>query len=338
MENEPALQRCFQTMIADGYDIAMLLNGYRSREDGSVDPRENVLNPTRDAFVKACDEVGVCGVVAATMPEHMPYAQREHLIAKGIAPLLGLDEAMTAVDAAIRWCERAKAAEGQDLALPHDPGLPVSGTLLDEAKGKAAIGELGLQVPASCVASDAEAAAEAAAKIGFPVVLKVLEPVLAHKMKAGGVVLSLRSPEQVRAAMDEMAARLARDGHSLKRVLVERMVSDPRRELILGVKYVPRFGHAMLLGLGGLAVEDLGLADAILLPASDADLKEFVGAARATRNLSDEIRSQILSAAGAVAQYASVNRHRLIALDVNPLIAGGEGRVTAADTLIEHSG
>ena len=335
MENESALQRCFQTMIADDYDIAMILNGYRSREDGTVDQRESVLNPTRDAFVKACNELGVCGVVTATMPEHMPYAQREHLIAKGIVPLLGLNEAMSAVDAAIRWCERTKAAAGQDLALPYDPDLPVSGTLLNEAKGKTAIRELGIQVPVSCIASDADAAADAAARIGFPVALKVLEPILAHKMKAGGVKLSLGSCKQVRTAMEEMAAQLAMDGHGLQRVLVERMVTDPRKELILGVKYVPRFGHAMVLGLGGLAVEELGLADTILLPASDADLDEFVAAARATRNLSDETRSQLLTAARAVARYATINRHRLIALDVNPLIVDGDCRVTAADTLIE---
>ena len=335
MENEPALQRCFHTMIADGYDIAMMLLGYRSREDGTFDPQESALNPARDAFIKACHDVGVCGVVAAPLPEHMPWAQREYLIARGIVPLQGLDEAMAAVDAAIRWCERAEGARGQDLGLPRDPGLPVSGTLLNEMQGKAALGELGLQVPQSLVASDADTAAEAAAAIGFPVVLKALEPVLAHKMKAGGVALSLGSGEQVSAAMDAMSARLARQGHGLERVLVEKMVPDARRELVLGVKHVPRFGHALILGLGGVAVEDLGLVDTILLPASDADLEAFVETARATRNMSGTVRGRILAAATAVTRYAALNRHRLIALDVNPLIVGDDGCVTAVDTLIE---
>lgn len=337
MENEPALQRCFQTMIADGYDIAMILNGYRSREDGTVDPRESVLNPTRNAFIKACSEVGICGVTAATLPEHMPHAQREHLIARGIAPLLGLDEAMTAVDAAIRWCERARGAAGRNLGLPLDPGIPDTGRLLNEAEGKTALSELGLRVPVFRIASDADGAADAAAKIGFPVVLKALEPVLAHRMKTGGVALSLGSAEQVRVAMGEMTARLAQGGRGLERVLVEGMVRDVLSELILGVNYEPRFGHALLLGLGGVAVEDLGLADSVLLPISDADLAEFVGDSRATRNLSDETRGQVLTAARALVRYTELNRHRLISLDVNPLIVGGDGRVTAADTLIELS-
>ena len=337
MENEPALQRCFRTMIADGYDVAMMLLGCRSREDGTLDPQESALNPARDAFITACHDVGVCGVVAAPLPEHMPWAQREHLIARGIVPLQGLDEAMAAVDATIRWCERAEGAKGQDLGLPRDPGLPVSGTLLNEMEGKAALGELGLQVPQSSIASDADTAAEAAAAMGFPVAVKALDPVLAHKMKAGGVALSLGSGEQVRAAMDAMTARLARHGHRLERVLVEKMVPDARSELVIGVKYVPRFGHALVLGLGGVAVEDLGLAETILLPASDADLEAFVESARATRNMSGEIRGQIVSAAAAVMRYAALNRHRLIALDVNPLIVGDDGRVTAVDTLIELS-
>ena len=276
MENEAALQHCFQTMIADGYDIAMMLNGYRSREDGTVDPRESVLDPTRDAFIKACNEIGICGVVAATLPEHMPHGQREYLTARGIVPLLGLDEAMTAVDATIRWCERARGAAGQDLGLPHHPDQPASDTLLNEAEGKAAIGELGLQVPVSRIASGVDAAAEAAEKIGYPVVLKSLEPVLAHKKKSGGVALSLGSADNVRAAMDDMTARLARDGHRLVSVLVERMVTDARRELFLGVKHVPRFGHALVLGFGGVAVERVGLADTILLPACDRDLEDFI--------------------------------------------------------------
>ncbi len=337
MENEPALRHCFQTMIADGYDIAMILNGYRSLEDCSVDPRESVLNPTRDAFIKACDETGICGIVTATLPEHLPYAQREHLVERGIAPLLGLSEAMTAVDATIRWCEWTEIAAGKDLGLPRDPGLPNSGRFLNEAEGKATIAELGLQVPEARIASDADSAAKAAARIGFPVVLKVLEPVFAHKMKAGGVALSLGTAEQVRAAMSTMSKRLAADGHIVERVLLERMVRDTRSELILGVKYVPRFGHALVLGHGGTAVEDLGLADTILLPSSDTDIEAFVGASPAVRNLTDETRGRIFMAAKAVMRYTAMNRDRLVSLDVNPLIVSDDGRLTAADVLIELS-
>ena len=337
MENEPALQRCFQTMMADGYDIAMILNGYRSRQDGTIDPRESVLNPTRDAFIKACREVGICGVVTATLPEHMPYPQREHLIANGIVPLQGLNDAMAAVGTTIGWCERFKSAAGQELGLPPDPGLPASGSLLNEAEGKSAMGNHGLDVPESRIATTPDAAADAALEIGFPVVLKVLEPVLAHKMKAGGVALSLGTASQVRTAMEEMAERLEQGGHMLKRVLVEKMVTEGQMELILGVKYEPRFGHALVLGLGGTAIEDIGLANSILLPCSDADLAEFVRTSRTTRNLTSEINDRITAAASAVAAYTAANRHRLIALDINPLIVCRDGSVTATDALIELS-
>ena len=53
-----------------------------------------------------------------------------------------------------------------------------------------------------------EAAALAATELGYPVVLKTDDPAIAHKSDVGGVVLGLADEAAVRAAYDELAARL----------------------------------------------------------------------------------------------------------------------------------
>jgi acyl-CoA synthetase (NDP forming) len=335
MENEAALENCFRTMIADGYDVAVILNGYRSRPDGTVDARENVLTPTREAFVKACKAVGISGVVASVMPEHMPFVQREYLIEHGIAPLMGLDEAMVAVDGAMRRAEQRAMLQAGEFGLPPVRENPRPGRLVDEASGKAALAALGLALPDARVARDTNAAVAAAEAIGFPVVVKVLEPVIAHKAKAGGVALNLTSTAAVTAAMAAMQSRLADDGHILRQVLVEKMVTDARHELIIGVTATPGFGQVMVLGRGGVDAELNGFADKILLPVSDSALASFIDRARVTATLSSSVRGGVLAAARVVADFAARNRDRLVAIDINPLIVGPDDRVTAVDVLIE---
>lgn len=51
------------------------------------------------------------------------------------------------------------------------------------------------------------AAAEA---MGFPVALKIISPQILHKSDVGGVALRLKSPAELRSAMDTMLAQVAR--------------------------------------------------------------------------------------------------------------------------------
>ncbi|MCH5875639.1 acetate--CoA ligase family protein, partial [Salmonella enterica] len=56
----------------------------------------------------------------------------------------------------------------------------------------------------------ADAAAEAAAALGFPVVLKLDSPDIAHKTEVGGVRLHLRDAAAVREAFDTITASARR--------------------------------------------------------------------------------------------------------------------------------
>jgi acyl-CoA synthetase (NDP forming) len=94
-----------------------------------------------------------------------------------------------------------------------------------------------------------EAAREAAAAIGYPVVLKALGS--SHKSDAGGVRLAIAGESALRQAFKEMRDRLHPPVFS-----VERMAPvDHGVELLIGVKRDRSFGPVALVGIGGLHAE-----------------------------------------------------------------------------------
>lgn len=130
--------------------------------------------------------------------------------------------------------------------------------LLSEREAKELLADYGIAVATTETAATAQEAAHKAARVGFPVVLKVLSPDITHKTDVGGVELNLHDEANVRAAFERIARRAkeARPDARIDGVSVQRMVSaDGGLELILGVKKDPIFGPVILVGRGGVATE-----------------------------------------------------------------------------------
>jgi succinyl-CoA synthetase beta subunit len=222
------------------------------------------------------------------------------------------------------------------------PAVGEATRMLPEAEAKAALGRHGLKTPAARLASAGEAPGAAVA-LGFPVVVKLAEPVLAHKTEAGAVKLGLANPAAVAAAVEAIADSLARyrPGAQADRFLVERQVTGVVAELIVGVKRDPQFGLVLVVGAGGILVEMIEDAATLLLPAGRAEVEAALGALRVAKLLrgyrgkpAGDFAAAV-AAVMAVAAYAQANRDRLIELDVNPLMVlrAGEGAL-AVDALV----
>jgi len=335
-DNPAALERCFRTMVEDGYDIAMMLEGARTHHDGHSEPPGNTVHAWIAANRGADRAVALCSV----MPEHMPRAHRELLIDNGVAPLQGIDDAMRAIDAAIRWTEkRAEFADRSvdELALPAMAPSPGDGELMTEAEAKRKLKAFGLRVPEGRAVPPNRVAA-AADEIGYPVAIKALKPVFPHKAKMGAVVIGLETAADVTHAAANMSRRLRDNGYELDEVLVETMIQDPRRELIVGVERDPRFGHALVFGHGGLAVERVRDVRSTLLPLHPVDLRRFVTAFLERDGFEPATIAAVVEAVAAVATFAGERRERLLSLDVNPLIVTASGEAIAADALILETG
>ena len=126
-------------------------------------------------------------------------------------------------------------------------------------------------------AADADAAADAAGRLGGHVVIKADVPGLLHKSAAGAVELDLNGAGQVRAAVRRLQAEFA---GRLSGVLVEPMVAGGV-ETIVGVVQEPVFGPVVVFGLGGVATDVLGDRAARLAPLTVADADDLIHAIRA---------------------------------------------------------
>jgi succinyl-CoA synthetase beta subunit len=208
---------------------------------------------------------------------------------------------------------------------------------LSEYESKRRLAAHGIPVVPERLAADPDAAAVAAAALGFPVAVKLCAPGLAHKTERGLVRLDLGDAGAVRAAAAALlAAARPEDGDVA--LLVARMVRG-RRELIAGCVDDPTFGRCVMLGIGGVLTE--ALADVVfrLAPLARADAEEML----------DDLRHRAVL--GAVRGEPPVDRARLadvliglgdlaaadpsvVAVDVNPLVVAG-GVPVAVDALVE---
>ncbi|MFZ4427775.1 MAG: GNAT family N-acetyltransferase [Saprospiraceae bacterium] len=100
-----------------------------------------------------------------------------------------------------------------------------------------------------------EAIAHAKA-IGYPVVMKVVSPDIAHKTDVGGVILNLSSDGEVERAFDTLLERVAlrRPSAKLIGMAIEKMVRKPF-ELLLGARKDPVFGPVIIFGRGGVGAQ-----------------------------------------------------------------------------------
>ena len=175
-------------------------------------------------------------------------------------------------------------------------------------------------------AADADAAADAAGRLGGRVVIKADVPGLLHKSAAGAVELDLHGARQVRAAVGRLQTEFA---GRLSGVLVEPMVAGGV-ETIVGVVQEPVFGPVVVFGLGGVATDVIGDRAARLAPLTVADADDLIRAIRAAAALPahDGLRDILLR----VSRLAD-DLPQVAELDLNPVIARPDG-VIAVDARI----
>ncbi|WP_137391326.1 acetate--CoA ligase family protein [Rhodoligotrophos defluvii] len=284
-----------------------------------------------EIFAGASEATGRPAAVVATLHECLPEEVCEMLARRGVAPMLGLDDALTALEAAAKvheaWLREMPPALPQP--VPAASGLVRN---ISEQTAKALLARFGVPVPWGEVCP-VEQAAAVADRLGYPVVLKASGDDLLHKSDVGGVAIDLRD----RAAVEAAAQRLS----SLSReVLVERMVTGAVCEVIVGVIEDPQFGQALVIGAGGVLAELLRDSATVLLPTSRQEVERALDGLKIAKLLEGfrgkyGDRPALVETMLRIADFARAHAGRLVELDVNPLLvlAPGEG-VVAVDALV----
>ena len=196
--------------------------------------------------------------------------------------------------------------------------------------------DAGLAVVEAIAVPDAAAANRAAERIGGDVALKLDVAGLSHKSDIGGVALGLRGEAAVGAAATRLLDIDARDGRTVRGLLVTPMI--PGVELIVGLRRDPQFGPVVLVGLGGTLAEVLDDVAIRLAPLGRADadamLDDLRGAAvlRGTRGRPPIDRGAVASMLVALATLG-VERPDILEVDLNPVMASETGAI-AVDALV----
>jgi acetate---CoA ligase (ADP-forming) subunit beta len=208
---------------------------------------------------------------------------------------------------------------------------------LSEAESKALLARHGVPVPAEAVVATPEEAAAAAGEIGFPVVVKLCGPAIAHKTERGLVKLGLRDAAAVAAAATALLAS-ARPEDGDVSLLVGAMVSGAR-ELIAGFVRDDEFGPCVMLGAGGVLAEAVGDVAFRLVPLEAVDAEELIdelwnqavlGPVRGEPPVDRAALAAILLGLAEVGE----GDERIRSIDLNPLIVS-DGVPLAVDALIE---
>jgi acetyl coenzyme A synthetase (ADP forming)-like protein len=144
----------------------------------------------------------------------------------------------------------------------------------------------GIALAPVALARDADETAAAAARIGFPVVVKLVSSTITHKSDVGGVVLDVRDADEARAAFHAIAARLDARGQrdALEGVQVQALVQEGI-EAIVGVTQDSSFGPLIMFGLGGVQVELLKDVAFRIHPLTDVDARHMMRSVRGYRLL-----------------------------------------------------
>ncbi|RME88038.1 MAG: CoA-binding protein, partial [Anaerolineae bacterium] len=164
-------------------------------------------------------------------------------------------------------------------------GAP-SGSLLDPEQSDRLMRACGIPTAPLRLTRNPEEAARVAEEMGFPVVLKVASPDIAHKSDIGGVLPGVETPEEAHRGYAQLLARAraARPEARLEGVLVQRMIPQGQ-EVILGVRRDPQFGPLVMFGSGGVEVEGLRDVAFALAPLTAREAQELIERTWAGRKL-----------------------------------------------------
>ena len=230
---------------------------------------------------------------------------------------------------------------GETRPRKHLPARPLS-----EWESRELLASAGIPVVAGKLAKSAEQAAQAAAALGCPVVLKINGADISHKTELGGVELNIATPDGARRLYDELRARVKKHAPDVQPdgVIVAPMIGGGV-ETILGVQVDPVFGPAVMFGLGGVFVEVFRDVVFRLAPFSrDEAMKMIFGikGAKLLRGVRGHPPSDVDALADALvalSRFADGHGDILASIDINPFVVFPEGRgALALDCLVVPKG
>lgn len=341
--NSEVMPDVFQTMVGDGYDVAVVIQDF---PPAHIHADNSLYRNDAKSFIKACQPLGVPAAVCSDLPENIDRESREIMIAGGVTPLQGLDAGLDAVSNACRFGlnrDRVLSDVGiSSFEIIEVPGRKIATRVIDEWQGKQRLGEWGIEVPVGQIIS-IDAVDGIIEDLQYPLVVKAVSAELAHKSEAGAVKTNLRDAAEVRKAVIEMQHSVSKSipGIVLEQVLVEAMIEEVIAELMIGINTDHQFGQLLVIASGGVLVELIRDTKTLLLPTSDAQIHSALQGLKCFKLLQG-FRGKpaadidmVAASIRALIDFAAAHNRSLVEMDINPLMVTRD-RCIAADIMIRE--
>lgn len=294
-----------------------------------------IVTTIETVFGKTQKPVAIMGNIATTMARDEVAGVR----AKGISVLMGTETALKGINHYMNYHFRDRRSRSGSTFVPSEfqskwlKRIGQSGrTAFSSAEGFELLHDYGIPSAAWASIKRPEDLDAFAGQHGYPLVLKIDAPEIAHKSEVGGVIVGLRNHEEARQALATLKER-----HPNAPVIAQAMAKGS--ELLLGMTVDPQFGPVVTVGMGGIFVEILRDAVSMIPPFAPQDalanLKRLacypiLAGARGQTSADIEAIIEIISRFGNMCiELKSVIRE----MEINPLMVGGN-KAAAVDCLI----
>lgn len=285
-------------------------------------------------------------IVPIWMSDRMGEGYRM-LVENGFAPPRSVGKAMKAIR---RWVEYGHWKRAHPtmsaITLTTIRGVASTTRALSETESKQKLSAAGLQLLPNGLARTVDEARSLADCMGYPVVAKIVSPLIVHKSDIGGVKIGIQNAAQMTEAWQSImtAVATARPEATIDGLLIEKMAPQGGIELMVGVTRDPVFGHVMTFGLGGIYVEILRDVTRRMLPLDANNAAAMVREMRCFPLLEGArgrpacdipaLQSLLLR----VSDFVVANAEVMEEMDLNPVWLGpaGEGAIPLDAVIVER--
>ena len=253
----------------------------------------------------------------------IPHYQLPEHMADALSCVVNFHKRLEQLSVVPTACEDVNSTSSKQII---DKALKNGYKLLPENESVAVLQNYGFPTLQTMLASSAKEAIHAATKLGFPVVMKIVSPQIAHKTDVGGIALNIRNVREAENAYNSIRENVKKKmpEAEISGVLVAPMIAGGQ-EVILGMKRDASFGPVLMFGIGGIHVEIYKDVSFRVAPVSSDEvdtmimeikgfplLQEFRG--KQARDL-EALKTCITRLSQLV-----IECEQIIELDINPLI------------------
>ncbi|WP_076864072.1 acetate--CoA ligase family protein [Bradyrhizobium mercantei] len=278
-----------------------------------------------------------------TLPSHFA---RQELAKSGVVVLSGLTHVGVAMRRLADYAGFRPAPEMVAASPAQDLSAYLTGKTLSEHDSKSLLRAAGIALPDEVLVTDRDGLDAAIERAGFPLVMKIQSPAIAHKSEVGGVRVNIAAKGAAFTAYRDMleTVQKARPDAAIQGVLVG-LMARKGVEIIVGTMTDATFGPLVMVGLGGITTElfkDVVYRPAPVSPDEAATMLETLKAAPLLHGFRGAPKADVAALARLISQIsvlAAQHASEIAEVEVNPVLVHPEGQgVTIVDALVVPRG